>query len=304
MASVLSIESGMAARPGYHPASARAAEAQLAAVEQELSEARGELDLLRRRDGAINLYMSRVDEEMRLAARLQRDFLPKQLPAVGPARFHAMWRPAGYVSGDLYDVIRLDEAHVGLYIADAVGHGVSASLLAMFVRHALATKDVGAGTYRLLDPGDAMTRLNASLIAQELTAGTFCTACYGVLDTRTLELRLAGAGHPPPFLLRGEEPPRPLRCDGPLLGIFEGERFATTSHQLAPGDRLLLYTDGMEVAFNDDRHPTSARWQDELFRRRRLGGQELLEDLAGGLDGEAGSLDPRDDLTLVVMEVL
>ena len=275
----------------------------LAAVERELAGLRDELDQLRKRDETLNFYMQRLDDELRLAARLQQDFLPKQLPRVGPVTFRAIWRPAGYVSGDLYDVVRLDEAHVGFYLADAVGHGVPAALLTMYLRHALLTKEITAESYRLLDPGESLGRLNDALLSQQLATGTFCTACYGVLDVRTLELRLASAGHPDPILFRGDEPARPLRADGALLGVFEGERYASATHQLRAGDKLVLFSDGIEVAFSEDRQSDGERWKRELLSRRRLGADEMVADLTKCLDDEAGSLDPRDDLTLLVAEV-
>src|SRR5262249_7570073 len=119
-----------------------------------------EIEALRRRDETVKFYMHGVDEEMRLAARLQQDFLPKSLPQVGRVHFNALFRPVGYVSGDLYDVMRLDEANVGFYMADAVGHGMPAALLTMFVKNALITKQIQPGGYRLIPPGEAMARLN------------------------------------------------------------------------------------------------------------------------------------------------
>ena len=96
-------------------------------VQSELDALRLELNVLRRRDETLNFYMNRLDEELRLAARIQQDFLPKTLPQVGNVHFHTLFRPAGYVSGDLYDVIRLDERHIAFYMADAVGHGMPAA---------------------------------------------------------------------------------------------------------------------------------------------------------------------------------
>ena len=114
-------------------------------LQQEMDALRMELNLLRRRDETLNFHLTRIDEELRLAARLQQDFLPKELPEVGPVRFHTLFRPAGYVSGDLYDVMRLDETRVGFYMADAVGHGVPAALLTMFIKQALITKEITPG---------------------------------------------------------------------------------------------------------------------------------------------------------------
>src|SRR4051795_9757204 len=140
-------------------------EGQLDAVQREVNSLRGELDLLRRRDETLNYYMQRLDEELRLAARLQQDFLPKSLPQLGRVRFHTLFRPAGYVSGDLYDVMRLDERWVGFYMADAVGHGMPAALLTMFIKNALVTKEITQGSYRLLDPSQTIAKLNDTIIS-------------------------------------------------------------------------------------------------------------------------------------------
>ncbi|HEX8915778.1 MAG TPA: PP2C family protein-serine/threonine phosphatase [Humisphaera sp.] len=292
--------------PGL-PAAEAVAE-HLSAVEREMDGLRAEVELLRKRDGTLNFYMQRLDEELRLAAKLQQDFLPRRMPEVGPVRFHALWRPCGYVSGDFYDVMRLDEDHVGFYVADAVGHGVPAALLTMFIKTALVTKEITGWSYRLLEPGEAMGRLNAALVAQNLQAGTFCTAWYGLLNVRTLELRYASAGHPAPLLLRDAgEPAVLVHADGPLLGIFEDERFPTHACHLRPGDRLVVYTDGVDVAFGDETGPkpdlAAATWIREVNRRRHLGGAAFMEDITRRLEHETGSLDPRDDLTVVVAEV-
>lgn len=283
-------------------------------VQREMDTLRSELGLLRKRDDTLNFFMQRLDEELRLAAKLQQDFLPKTLPTLGPARFHALWRPAGYVSGDLYDVMRLDEKHVGFYMADAVGHGMPAALLTMFVKHALVTKDITPDGYRLLTPGEALVRLNHAMLEQNLSQANFATAVYGVLNVETLVLNLAKAGHPAPLLFR-DGSPQPLTPDGCLLGIFSDEPFETQTIQLKPADRILVFTDGLEVAYDEDATakghshatedpPPAPRWKRELVARQSLPPQQLLSDLSADLDQQTGSLDPRDDVAVMVVEVL
>lgn len=288
--------------------------AQIDGVQRELDGLRGEIEQARRRDDTLSFYMQRLDEELRLAARLQQDFLPKSLPQLGRLQFHALFRPAGYVSGDLYDVMRLDERHVAFYVADAVGHGMPAALLTMFVKNALVTKDISADAargYRLLDPSEALARLNAAMLAQNLSHASFVTAVYGIIDIERLEMRLARAGHPGPLLLRGDAAPTTIQPDGSLLGIFPDEQFGTATVQLQPGDRLLVYTDGIEIAFGEDTDPSGPAapsdapppWQQRLIAGRLQPAESLLSDLAHGLDDTSGSLDPRDDLTLLVIDV-
>jgi serine phosphatase RsbU (regulator of sigma subunit) len=273
-------------------------------VQREMDSLKLELNLLRRRDDTINFYMNRIDEELRLAARLQRDFMPKSLPELGDVRFHTLFRPAGYVSGDLYDVMRLDEHHVGFYIADAVGHGMPAALLTMFLKHALVTKEINGGKYRLLKPSESIARLNESLIEQNLSHATFATAIYGMINVKTLELTMACAGHPMPVLLPKAGQLEDMQTTGGLLGIFEGETYTDFTTRLSPGDRLILYTDGIEVAFGDDPETNDPdRWREELLDRRSLSSEALLSDFASSADKESGSLQPKDDLTMVVVEI-
>jgi serine phosphatase RsbU (regulator of sigma subunit) len=272
-------------------------------VQVEIDALRHEVGILRRRDETLKFYMHRLDEELRLAARLQQDFLPKSLPQVGKVHFHTLFRPAGYVSGDLYDVMRLDEHHVGFYMADAVGHGMPAALLTMFLKNALITKEITPSGYRLLPPGQSMARLNAALVDQNLSQATFATALYGSIDTQTLRLTFARGGHPSPILITGDGRLTALEADGSLLGIFPGEQFAETSVDLKPGDRVFVYSDGIEVAFSGDETTDMTRWRDELYARREMSTEDLITDFAQHLDGEAGSLTPKDDLTMIVVEV-
>jgi sigma-B regulation protein RsbU (phosphoserine phosphatase) len=276
---------------------------QLDDVQQEMDGLRAELNLLRRRDETLNFYMHRLDEELRLAARLQQDFLPKTLPTLGNIRFHTLFRPAGYVSGDLYDVMRLDENHVGFYIADAVGHGMPAALLTMFIKHALVTKEIGGGTYRLLKPSEALAKLNEAIIEQNLTQATFATAIYGMIDIRTNELTLSCAGHPAPMLLSRNGELEPIRAQGCLLGIFAGEAFEDATVQLHSGDRLVLYTDGIELAFDDEGDNAGEQWKSELVQFHELPADQLIAEFGQSLDRENGSIEPRDDLTMMVIEV-
>jgi sigma-B regulation protein RsbU (phosphoserine phosphatase) len=261
-----------------------------------------ELNVMRRRDDTINFLMNRVDEELRLAARLQQDFLPRALPLGGPVHFHTLFRPAGYVSGDLYDVMRLDEDHIGFFIVDAVGHGMPAALLTMYIKRALITKEIHAGGYRLLSTDEAMARLNDALAEQELSQASFATAAYGIINTRTLELSLSCGGHPPPLLLRDGQF-ETTRAGGTLLGIFPGERYPSQQTQLRSGDRLIVYTDGIEVTFTDDQTRQTSRWRDELLCRRNLDAEQMLIQFNELIDAETGSLRPKDDLTVIIIDV-
>jgi sigma-B regulation protein RsbU (phosphoserine phosphatase) len=275
---------------------------QLEALRTELELLKGELNILRRRDATLNFYMSRLDEELRLAARLQQDFLPRTLPQLGRVHFHTLFRPAGYVSGDLYDVMRLDETHLGFFIVDAVGHGMPAALLTMFIKRALQTKEIFPGGYRLLEPEQTISRLNDALVEQDLSAATFATGLYGIIDTVSLDVTLCAGGHPPPLLLRDGDF-TVTQAQGSLLGVFPGERYTSSSIRLRAGDRLVIYSDGVEVAFHADQGSDFEQWKREILSRATLPTEGLLIDFADVMDRECGSLQPKDDLTMIVLEI-
>jgi serine phosphatase RsbU (regulator of sigma subunit) len=261
-----------------------------------------EINLLRRRDDTLNTYMARLDEELRLAGRIQQDFLPRILPQVGRARFHTLFRPAGYVSGDLFDVVRLDSHHVGFWIADAVGHGMPAALLTMFIKHGMITREVTNTGYTLLTPGETLGRLNAALVEQNLTQATFATAIYGIVDTQTLDVQIARAGHPSPLRITAEGVLEDIPGSGGLLGIFPDEVFETTRITLEPGQRLLFYSDGVELTFGSGDASETTHWRTELQSRTHLPSEDLMADLVGYLDNQQGSLAPKDDLTLILLD--
>jgi serine phosphatase RsbU (regulator of sigma subunit) len=262
-----------------------------------------EVSSLRHRDQALNDHMQLLDEELRLASRLQRDFLPKILPEIGKVRFSVLFRPAGYVSGDIYDVCRLDETHVAFYLADAVGHGIPAALLTMFLKRALVTKEILTTGYRLLSPGEAMGQLNQSFVDQGLTHTTFATALYGFIDISSLQCTFARGGHPPPILVSADGELRCLQADGGLLGIFPDDTYTNCTTQLRSGDRLVIYSDGVEVCLGEEIDTEQTVWHRLLREMHHLPGDELLAKIAQHIDTHAGSLAPKDDLTIIVAEI-
>jgi sigma-B regulation protein RsbU (phosphoserine phosphatase) len=238
-----------------------------------------------------------IDLDLRMARRLQASFLPQSLPEVGSVRFAVSYRPCGQVGGDFYDVVRLDEDHVGFYVADAMGHGVPASLLTVFLKKAVQLKEVTESGYRLLPPDEVLARLNRDLIAQGLAELPFITMVYGLLNSRTGRLQFARAAHPYPFYLPGAGPPEEWQSAGTLLGIFEAE-YPAQQRELRPGDRLLIYTDGLPKADNAAGPP--APLIRAVAEHRELPIAAFVERLATDLiAGQAQD----DDFTLLGLEM-
>jgi serine phosphatase RsbU (regulator of sigma subunit) len=276
--------------------------------QKEIRQLRKEIALAQRFHGGLKGEIARMHEELQLAAMVQREFLPRELPNLYGVRFAALWRPAHYVSGDIYDVVRLDDDHIGVFIADAVGHGVPAALMTMVICRSLTTKIVAGNTYRLIEPSEVLAKLNRDMIRRQGRTTRFATAAYAVVNCRNRTLRFAGAGHPPPLLLSADGAVRMLETQGGLLGVFADEAYDQIELELAINDRLVWYSDGFEQAFPaekadayEQRLPTE-RYREEFQRLcEEPTPQGMIEAISRRIDDQAGSLHQVDDLTLICM---
>lgn len=272
----------------------------------EVRQLRQEVAISQRFHGGLKGEIAKMHEELQLAALVQREFLPRELPSLHGMEFAALWRPTNYVSGDLYDIIRLDEDHVGVFIADAVGHGVPAALMTMVISRSLNTKEISGGTYRLVPPSEVLLRLNAEMIRRQGRTTRFATAVYALINCRDRIVTLAGAGHPPPVRLAADGTSTVLETSGGLLGVFADEHYDQIEIELNVDDRLLFYTDGFEQAFpapqsdaSDRRLPTN-RYRTEFDLLATLPTpSDMIDAINHRIDDQSGSLHQIDDLTLV-----
>ncbi len=215
------------------------------------------------------------------------------------ARFAVQYLLCGRVGGDFYDVFRLDEKHVGLYVADAMGHGVPASLLTIFVKKGIRAKEVFGKEYRLLPPGEVLGRLNQELIDQHLSENPFITMVYALFDHEAGRLQFARAGHPYPLYVPKEGPATLWHQEGLLLGVVNAN-FVATEHALRPGDKVLLYSDGVDSASFEGLPPGAPSLVACAERHRELPVGLFVDRLARDLFGAA---EHPDDLTLLGLEM-
>jgi phosphoserine phosphatase RsbU/P len=240
-----------------------------------------------------------IDQELQLARRIQQSLLPQELPELEPARFAVHYRPCGRVGGDFYDVFRLDENHVGFYIADVMGHGVPASLLTIFLKKAIKTKEINGHSYRLLPPHEVLQRLNRELIEHAVAENPFITMIYGLFDRREQTVAFARAGHPHPLYVPRSGKPECWTVHGTLLGVFETQ-FTTQTHELLPGDKLLLYTDGLEDLSGNGNSNAIERLLTCAEKHRTARIEEFIEQLSIDLVQRTGQ---PDDFTLLGLEM-
>lgn len=209
-------------------------------------------DLAKKESHICQLKLNKdTAQQLEMAGRVQRNFLPTRLPHTPRTRWATVFRPAEWVSGDIYDIARLDEEHIGFYLADAVGHSMPAALLTMFLKQAAVMRQTINNDYYIFKPWEVMTTLNLRMSEQELSGCLFATCFYGLLNINTLELQYARAGHPYPILIRNGEPIQ-LQSRGGLLGVFPEAEFEQQSIQLEMGDKLFIYSDGGEPLIGTD----------------------------------------------------
>ncbi|MSR29069.1 MAG: serine/threonine-protein phosphatase [Phycisphaerales bacterium] len=256
--------------------------------------------------GGLRHEISTIQGELQLAASVQREFLPRSLPSIVGVVSDALWRPAAYVSGDIYNVIRIDEHHLGFFVTDAVGHGVPAALLTLVISRTLPTKEIVDSSYRVLPPSEALSKVNADMMTRVGRTTRFATAIYGVMDTRTFELTVASAGHPPMIRLAPDGSMAHTQSEGGLLGVFADEVFTERSMTILEGEKLLFYTDGFEQAFPElGQDPAAPRLPNRRFLdvfkefARDATPQEFIAHIEGRLDEESEDFPQIDDLTLL-----
>lgn len=215
--------------------------------------------------------------------------------------------PAGGVSGDFFDVLRLPDNAAGILVCDVMGHGVRSALVTAMVRAIAQELKSIAG-----QPGDFLTRLNRDLtsILRQTKSLIFVTAVYLVVDLRSRQLRYARAGHPNPLRLdprsRTMIPlPSPMDADGPALGLMDEFDYVTTSASIAPGDRIALYTDGVtEAPSLQGEEFGETRLADCLTQTTTQPVDAALSRLVDELTSYCGSTVFPDDVCVVAVEIL
>ncbi len=292
--------------PSHGPEHLATALSALIARQREVQRLQYDAISAMRHSGGLSTEMDNIQEELQLAASVQREFLPRILPSIGGIASAALWRPASYVSGDIYNVIRLDEHHLGFLIIDAVGHGVPAALLTLIVSRGLQTKDITSTSYRILSPSETLARINSDMLSRAGRTTRFATAIYAVIDTRTHRVTVASAGHPALLRMRRGRQHEAIETHGGLLGVFEDEQFTEHSFDLELGDKLFFYSDGFEQAFPElGQDPSAPR----IPNRRYLDvfnefstaqtPKAFIDGINARLDEESEDFPQMDDLTLL-----
>lgn len=215
-----------------------------AVVRQALATLVAEIDDLRRANLRQASRLRAIDDDLRGASVVQRGLLPARMPHVRGLNIETLYRPAGLVSGDLYDVCRVDSSHVAFWLADATGHGLSAGLIAAFVKGAFQ-RNLALAPHQ---PASVLAGVNGEVLSAGFSDCQFVTAVCGIYNENHRVLRIARAGAPHPLILHPTGLIDELAFAGPMLGVSPAcaAEFAMSQRELTPGQTLVLHTDGVE----------------------------------------------------------
>jgi len=233
------------------------------------------------------------------AREIQQQLLPKEIPQIAGFEIAGAWEPARIVGGDYFDVIKLSESTLAVCIADVVGKSVSAALLMANVQ---AT--VRAFASKSATPSWLCNRVN-SVLCSNIPSGKFVTLFYGVLDAERQRLQYTSAGHSRPILINNSGAVKRLDNGGALLGVFPDWQYQDSVVQLAPGDRLLLFTDGITEAAKLDGEEFGG--EERLVNIVKSVAYEAPFEMNAQLLGEVKKFCDsklQDDATLVVIAAL
>jgi len=266
----------------------------------------GELNIVREGLAYHDKLLS-IEHDLMVAREIQRAIMPKAIPGLEWADIDGSMEAARQIGGDFYDYFMMDDHRLGFVIGDVSGKGIPAAIF-MAVSRTL----IRATGLKGMSPRDCMNYVN-HLLCTESVNSMFVTVFYGMLDLETDTLHYVNAGHNPPILLRhnGSTEVFPM-TDNIVLGVYDGYSFKTNSIPFLKDDTLVMYTDGVTEAFNQNNEEYGFETLHTLLKEQVLGNKEVMDGkdaparicliIADDVNRFAGEEEQSDDITIMVVK--
>ncbi|NQT24688.1 SpoIIE family protein phosphatase, partial [candidate division KSB1 bacterium] len=239
----------------------------------------------------------RSKEEARMARDIQINQLPKSNPEIPGYDIAGMSLPALNVGGDYYDFIRLDAHRLAIGLGDVSGKGLAAAMVMSNLQATIRGQICFCGN------ADASLERANTLLFDSTDSKTFVTLFYGILDTEKHTLCYANAGHNTPFIFSRDQKLRPLKTHGLALGIQRDVSYESDEIPIHPGDRLLIYSDGISEAMNDKMEEFGDEKLLEMVRRDNSNSANaLIDKIIAAVHSHFGESSQNDDMTLIVLK--
>jgi phosphoserine phosphatase RsbU/P len=236
--------------------------------------------------------------DLETARKIQFDLVSGEILRKNDVVIQARMRPAEIVGGDLYDVLELDERRLGFIVGDVTGKGLPAAMLMASVLGSVRAL-CSAG----LRGGELITALNRHVCTTNASGDRLVTLFYGELDTAVGEMTYVNAGHNPPILVHSDGRVDRLQPTAMVLGVMADAVVVVRQVEIKLADRLLVFTDGFSEAFNKkDEEYGEERLKESFVRVRTLPPSIAVERLIADVLSFCGSVQPPDDMTLMLVE--
>ena len=285
-----------------------AANEDLSLARDKLQQSNSELSALNDKISTINARMVR---DLEAAAKVQRSLLPPDDAAVPAATVAWRYVPCQDLAGDFLNFFPLDAEHTGLFVVDVSGHGVPSSLMAVTVgrflspkvsEQSLLVRQRPDGGVTVATPAEVATQLNRLFQADEFS-GLYFTILYGVLHVPTGRLDYVSGGHPALVHVPMNGPPAYHGAEGFPIGFVPDVEYTQASLQLAPGDRIYLYSDGVTEAMDKDQNPLGEQaLVDCIAAGRRQPLDETVAGLLATVEQWCQPNGPLDDVSILGLE--
>lgn len=260
-----------------------------------------DIDFLRSAADQIGIGVDRIrmqveEEDYAQARAIQQTLLPREMPQVEMLELSGVWQPARTMGGDYYDLLKLSDRELAVCIGDVAGKGMPAALLMSGLQAAVRASASNS-------PRDLCERVRRVVISS-LSGGRFVTFFYATVDTAAMRLRWCNAGHNAPILARADGTVIRLGKGGPAFTrLFRDSAYEECEIELLPGDRLVLFTDGVSEAMDAGGELFGEERIEELVAdSRELSAHELQRTIVDAASSFSGG-ELEDDLTLVVVRV-
>ncbi|MFC1815574.1 PP2C family protein-serine/threonine phosphatase [Thermodesulfobacteriota bacterium] len=243
-----------------------------------------------------------IDQDLKAAAGIQQSLLPNVAPKSPKVRIAWKFEPCERIGGDIFNIHSPDNKHIGFYMLDVCGHGVSAALISVTVSQFIQNiRDLLADESGIVPPEKVLKRINKAFPFERFDS--YFTIIYMTVDLFDGCLTYSCAGHPPPVLIRSDKTIEILDHHGPIIGLSKGAPFGQARKWLQGGDKIVLYTDGiLEIGNSKKELYGRNRFYNTIKEHADGSAQDIVDSIYKSIKTFGKNNRPDDDISILAVE--